>query len=811
MLKRLSALMQILDARPMAWARRGVLALCVVLLAAVAGSIASPSDAWAQLRQNSDIRNTRHNLSKNAPSTNTVKSTNVDQVCVFCHTPHAASTDPVAKPLWNRSLSTESSYTLYSSTSMDATGLNQPGGSSKLCLSCHDGTIAVGKISVLNGNENPIADMAGTSPCKDGSAGCISVGSGANTGYTRRLGTDLSNDHPISFSYNDTLATKDGELRVPSLSGGLIDDRRIGYHPKLPLENGQMQCTTCHDPHLWDAAETQNNMFLRMNRTQKNNAPTTAFTVSDDIICLACHVKEGYVGSAHADKNVANETYTDAAADARGFKRGTQVWQASCLNCHDTHTVQGARRLLRNGADGVGNAASEQTCYACHSATGNAVLTSVSEVPDIKTEFERTRHMPITTGTTEAHSIGTGAALSGKDGIETQATLADRHVECADCHNPHRVRKSKNGIGAAVVTTSGTHTHDTTAQHSNIISGVLRGSWGVEPRYLSETNNAFGNNPTGFDVKRGDPGESSLTDVDQPYVTREYQICMKCHSNYAYGTLPPTLGVANGSTTGWGYNNSAGAGTQSLTYTNQAMEFQAPSDHVGKATIGGVNNHRSWHPVMRPTGRTVGLRSASSSMWLAPFSGDTKIGTQTIYCSDCHGTAAVSGGGVAPETGKPWGPHGSGNKFILKAGWSTSTGAGASDDLCFRCHDYSRYATKDGGGNSGFSGGGKGSNHHGIHADRIRSGIRCNYCHVAVPHGWKNKALLVNLNAVGLEFGVADANVSGNVYSRAPYYRNAILRVKTWAASGGWADSNCGPTSGTAGKSWMKDTCENAP
>ena len=43
-------------------------------------------------------------------------------------------------------------------------------------------------------------------------------------------------------------------------------------------------------------------------------------------------------------------------------------------------------------------------------------------------------------------------------------------------------------------------------------------------------------------------------------------------------------------------------------------------------------------------------------------------------------------------------------------------------------------------------------NLHAFHTDKIER-IRCNWCHVAVPHGWKNKALLVNLNDVGEEAG----------------------------------------------------------
>lgn len=55
--------------------------------------------------------------------------------------------------------------------------------------------------------------------------------------------------------------------------------------------------------------------------------------------------------SAHADPNIADEAYTNTAATTRGFFTGIKVWEAACLNCHDTHTVQGARRLLREGTD----------------------------------------------------------------------------------------------------------------------------------------------------------------------------------------------------------------------------------------------------------------------------------------------------------------------------------------------------------------------------------------------------------------------------------------------------------------------------
>jgi hypothetical protein len=110
----------------------------------------------------SDIANTKHNLSATGPGT--TRATSEDEVCVFCHTPHGATSFP-GSPLWNRQLSSQT-YTVYTSSSLDAEDimgqLDQPGGSSKLCLSCHDGTLAIGTVNVLGGQQNVNIAMTGT-------------------------------------------------------------------------------------------------------------------------------------------------------------------------------------------------------------------------------------------------------------------------------------------------------------------------------------------------------------------------------------------------------------------------------------------------------------------------------------------------------------------------------------------------------------------------------------------------------------------------------------------------------------------------
>ena len=174
-----------------------------------------------------DVTSTRHNLSASnliptgvAPSSfgATVKATSETQICVFCHTPHGATSGgAVVAPLWNRTLSTQT-YTFYDSASLDAAPLTGavsagnpvlgPGIGSKLCLSCHDGTMAIGTIGVLNNTSNVTIAMQGT-----GTGGVMPPGTaGENTGFTRKIGVDLRNDHPISFTYNRALAERDGEL-----------------------------------------------------------------------------------------------------------------------------------------------------------------------------------------------------------------------------------------------------------------------------------------------------------------------------------------------------------------------------------------------------------------------------------------------------------------------------------------------------------------------------------------------------------------------------------------------------------------------
>jgi len=91
------------------------------------------------------IANTKHNLS--VTGTGNIKASSEQEICIFCHTPHNSRPQT---PLWNRA-SSGSVYTPYNSSTIFSSP-GQPTGASMLCLSCHDGTIALG--SVLSRNSD---------------------------------------------------------------------------------------------------------------------------------------------------------------------------------------------------------------------------------------------------------------------------------------------------------------------------------------------------------------------------------------------------------------------------------------------------------------------------------------------------------------------------------------------------------------------------------------------------------------------------------------------------------------------------------
>jgi predicted CXXCH cytochrome family protein len=221
--------------------RRGRSLYLGILAAGLCGSLCA-SLTWA-----GTIVGTRHDFS--------IFGWNADgQICIFCHTPHNADTTVSNVPLWNHALTTQS-YTLYDSPTFQGEAtVGQPGSNSILCLSCHDGTVAV--------------DSYGGAQGTNFLRGNAAIGSGG----------DLSDSHPISFVYDSSLAIADGSLHDPAsqiVTIGSADKVRTGLVQDVLLFDARMECASCHDVH---------NTF-----TQSD--PLLKITSNGSELCLACHNK----------------------------------------------------------------------------------------------------------------------------------------------------------------------------------------------------------------------------------------------------------------------------------------------------------------------------------------------------------------------------------------------------------------------------------------------------------------------------------------------------------------------------------------
>ena len=196
------------------------------------------------------IVGTAHDLSGNGYSGG--------EICVVCHTPHNADTTVTEAPLWNHAI-TSVTFAMYTSPTFDATQDPQPTGSSKLCLSCHDGVTA---IDSFGGN----------------------VGSNFITG-NKAIGRDanLTDDHPISILYDTALSTTDPGLHDPATQTVIIgeggDKTRTGTVAELMTPASKVQCSSCHDVH---------NNFVGPGT---NDQPLLKVSKAGSKLCLTCHNK----------------------------------------------------------------------------------------------------------------------------------------------------------------------------------------------------------------------------------------------------------------------------------------------------------------------------------------------------------------------------------------------------------------------------------------------------------------------------------------------------------------------------------------
>ena len=300
--------------------------------------------------------------------------------CTFCHAPHNGLGG--VTPLWNQTLS-KATYTPYTSTTYDDRGNTQPtlGTTSSLCLSCHDGTVAVGQ-----------SEAYGTLPV---------------TGQMNSMdsfGSNLSGTHPFSLM----LPMKDASNLVASL---VSQGKTADPTGAVTLIKGNIECTSCHNPHVQGIDRIAQKFLVRDS--------------SSGQMCLACHdpnrVLQGQPNPLAGWTNSIHQTATNQPAANANVGSYSTVALNACTSCHMDHNSTAPARLLRPATPPAPSVdPATQDCMTCHQ--GGSLLSPAA--PNVMAEVSKIGH-PLPAGN------------NFHDAAETGVLNNNRHATCVDCHSPH--------------------------------------------------------------------------------------------------------------------------------------------------------------------------------------------------------------------------------------------------------------------------------------------------------------------------------------------------------------------------------------
>lgn len=455
---------------------------------------AHPQAANPSIRGKS-IKNNPHNLSTSGPN----KLANQEnRICKFCHNLYNPSPSVA---LWNKEQ--EGHYYVPYSSSALVSNPGQPNGSSLLCLSCHDGTIAMGKM------QNPKS---------------LQFFEKMKTGKSM-LGIDLTDDHPVSFVYSAELADRKKELADPTTLNKAI---RLD-------SNSQLQCTSCHDPHNNSIGK-----FLVM--SNKNSA-----------LCVSCHKKTNWISSSHNTSSATwngkgkfpwphTEDYMDVAENA-------------CANCHQQHTGGSGQFLLINEHE-------EDNCSHCHS--GNVASKDIMSEFDklsvhpltyssgVHTPNEnilvKERHVECVDCHNPHMSREDGfpsGPLYGVRGIDNKGNevypLTNESQLCYRCHGDS-TNNQLNNIEREISSTNVRLEFATNNPSYHPVEGVGKNSYVpslIAPLDAESTiscsdchNNDDQNGPSGPHGSSFKPllEKNYIVKDPNPYLRDDYALCYKCHS-----------------------------------------------------------------------------------------------------------------------------------------------------------------------------------------------------------------------------------------------------------------------------------------
>jgi len=226
---------------------------------------------------NASITATKHNLS--ASSTNVTRSVattsgGTSQLCVFCHTPHHALDQ---RYIWNHTLSANTTWTWGTGSATETSGgtllpTNPATLASFKCISCHDGSVALGQVNEVLNESTGVINSSYSIPMQGDVNASYQL---TNTTYLVGSGGNMNGNHPVGIPYP-------GDSPYNSISSGSgVNVTEFQAAPvKVLLFNDPqggtgkgVECGSCHAVH-----GSAYPVLLRD-------------SISGSQLCLDCHIK----------------------------------------------------------------------------------------------------------------------------------------------------------------------------------------------------------------------------------------------------------------------------------------------------------------------------------------------------------------------------------------------------------------------------------------------------------------------------------------------------------------------------------------
>ncbi|GAB4279317.1 MAG: hypothetical protein Kow0056_12330 [Coriobacteriia bacterium] len=514
-----------------------------------------------------------------------------------------------------------------------------------------------------------------------------------------------------------------------------------------PGAGTDVYCLSCHVDH--DKFNSSKASNLRDGTGANPNASNQDFPGGGTYgICIGCHSTARTKDTANqASSYGSQQTPAISGADYDSSKHDfaatstyndATTFNANCSKCHSdeqakskqtstnkfgTHYSAESRILA---AMGVTVPAEDQTeedlCFKCHSTTNNPNAGSGMDYYNTASMSARALGIETQMGQTSKHDVNSYAGKHRADeytlaptGVTSTGWWNDTgtgvHIECEDCHNVHAVQQSSYVFenGPSATTSNRSVTTGSRGSSAPSISNANKGVWGVT--ITGPNNSSSGGDWAGSQSSQGGGNPQAINYAKAATASYEWQLCLKCHSRYAWGSGGSPPNVPSGATKVTGT-----AGTSTSRATVAMKDVGSTFDPANYAihpvfTTGfnqpSTNLNGNWDTL----GGRRSIGGATTGFGLTNTFVDGWSTTSRVTCSDCHNNDSWS----ASESS---GPHGSSNPWLLR-GVNTgikvtiadtdkkgndlhtvttpNTGLALTSNFCVNCHRSDVYGDGDAG------------------------------------------------------------------------------------------------------------------